>query len=162
MTATQHSDDPMTPERWLQIKEIFNSALTVAPENRPDFLSNACGADQRLREEDESLLASHERHGSLIDSPAYKAAAAMLADGLDLTASQHIGHYEIISKIGEGGMGEVYLARDTTLGRNVALKFLPSEFTASTDRVRRFQLEALAASGLNQPNILTIYEIGEA
>src|SRR5262249_311899 len=73
-----------------------------------------------------------------------------------------IAHYKVLKSIGTGGMGEVYLAEDTSLGRKVALKLLSKEFTRNEDRVRRFQQEARAASALNHPNILTIYEIGQA
>jgi serine/threonine protein kinase len=71
-------------------------------------------------------------------------------------------HFEVIAPLGAGGMGEVYLARDTRLDRRVALKLLPAEFTANRDRVRRFEQEAKAASSLNHPNIITVYEIGES
>ena len=118
--------------------------------------------DESLRKEVESLLASHEKDGSFIDSPAYEAAAGMLASDPELTVGQKIGHYEILSTLGKGGMGEVYLAQDTKLSRKVALKVLPGAFTQDQERLRRFEQEARATSALNHPNILTIFEIGEA
>ena len=77
-----------------------------------------------------------------------------------LTAGTKLGRYEIRSKIGEGGMGEVYLARDTQLGRDVAVKVLPSSYSDDTERLHRFEQEACAASALNHPNILSIYDVG--
>src|SRR5438093_1378716 len=100
----------MTPERWQQVKQIFQSALDQAPGDRSAFLSSACSGDESLRKEVESLLTSHEKDGSFIDSPAYAAAAGMLASDPELTVGQKIGHYEILSTLGKGGMGEVYLA----------------------------------------------------
>lgn len=85
----------------------------------------------------------------------------MVDDQNELAAGQTIGHYKIVSQLGAGGMGEVYLAHDTTLGRKIALKLLPAEFTRDTRRMRRFQQEARAASALNHPNIVTIHEVGE-
>jgi serine/threonine protein kinase/tetratricopeptide (TPR) repeat protein len=152
----------MTPERWQQVKEIFNSAIQYEPEERAAFLSRACGGDEALRKEVESLLAAHEKEGSFIDSPAYQGAAKMLESDQELKSGQTIGHYEILSTLGRGGMGEVYLAMDSKLGRKVALKFLSAYFTRDKDRLRRFEQEARATSALNHPNILTIHEIGEA
>jgi serine/threonine protein kinase len=80
----------------------------------------------------------------------------------ELTVGQKIGHYEILSELGRGGMGEVYLAQDAKLSRKVALKVLPGAFTQDPERLRRFEQEARATSALNHPNILTIFEIGEA
>jgi serine/threonine protein kinase len=152
----------MTPERWQKVKGIFQSALERAPGERSAFLLQACGGDEPLCKEVESLISSHEKDGSFIDSPAYEAAAGMLANDPESTVGQKIGHYEILSTLGKGGMGEVYLAQDHKLGRKVALKFLPLSFTKDADRLRRFEREARAASALNHPNILTIHEVGEA
>jgi Tol biopolymer transport system component len=153
----------MTPERWQQVKAIFHSALQHEPEQRSVFLSNACGGDESLRKEVESLIASHEKDGSFIDSPAYEAAAELIVDEkAELKPGQAVGSYEITSFISRGGMGEVYLAQDKRLGRKVALKLLPSSLTKDVSRLRRFEQEARAASALNHPNIITIYEIREA
>jgi serine/threonine protein kinase/tetratricopeptide (TPR) repeat protein len=151
----------MTPERWQQIKELFLAALERAPGERVTFLDAACAGDAQAREEVESLVAAHEREGEFIDAPAARMAAGMLAGSHGgLEAGRRVGSYEIVSTLGEGGMGKVYLARDTRLGRNVALKLLPASFTCDGERVRRFEQEARAASALNHPNILTIHEIG--
>src|SRR5919106_4870838 len=153
----------MTPERWQQVKEIFNSALSYRPEERGLFLSEACSGDANLRREVESLIASHEQSGSFIDEPAFVAAASLLADEkVELRTGDTIGSYEIRSFISRGGMGEVYLAEDKRLGRKVALKLLPASFTTDDDRLRRFEQEARAASALNHPNIIAIYEISQA
>jgi eukaryotic-like serine/threonine-protein kinase len=153
----------MTPERWQQVKQIFNSALSYRPEERDSFLSEACSGDANLRREVESLIASHEQSGSFIDDPAFVAAASLLTDQkAELGEGDTIDSYEIRSFISRGGMGEVYLAEDKRLGRKVALKLLPASFTTDDDRLRRFEQEARAASALNHPNIITIYEIREA
>jgi len=153
----------MTPERWQQVKEIFNSAIMYRPEERGPFISRACSGDEELRSEVESLIASHEQSGDFIDQPAFEAAASLLVnEKAELTPGQSIGSYEVISFISRGGMGEVYLAEDKRLGRKVALKLLPASFTTDEDRLRRFEQEARSASALNHPNIITIYEIHQA
>src|SRR6185369_3982641 len=153
----------MTPERWQQVKEIFNSAITHRPEERGLFISRACSGDEELRSEVESLIASHEQSGSFIDQPAFEVAASLLVnDKAELNPGQTVGSYEVISFISRGGMGEVYLAEDKRLGRKVALKLLPASFTTDEDRLRRFEQEARSASALNHPNIITIYEIHQA
>jgi len=152
----------MTPERWQQVKAIFNSAIKYRSESRDVFLSDACGGDNHLRSEVESLITSHEKTGSFIDSPAYEAAATLIVDEkAELKPGQVVGTYEIVSFISRGGMGDVYLAHDKRLGRNVALKLLPSSVTRDVSRLHRFEQEARAASALNHPNIITIYEISE-
>ena len=151
----------MTPERWQQIKQIFNSAVKYDESERATFLAQACRSDARLREEVESLIASHERDGSFIDSPAYKRLELSLEDNAELKPGEQVGSYLITSFLGQGGMGQVYLANDTRLNRKVAVKLLPSSVTTDIDRLRRFEQEARAASALNHPNIITIYEVCE-
>src|SRR5438034_790546 len=153
----------MTPERWQKVKEIFQAALKLEPAHRPAFLARACDGDVDLRREVDSLIESHERTGTFIDSPAYEAAAEMIVDDKSgLKKGRTIGPFEILSFISRGGMGEVYLAHDPRLSRKVALKILPSAFTKDVERLRRFEQEARAASALNHPNIITIYEILKA
>jgi serine/threonine protein kinase len=151
----------MTPERWQQVERLFHASLERAPGERAVFLDQACAGDDALRREVDLLIAADEQAGSLIERPAYQLAAPLIAeDGSRSLIGKSIGHYQIISLLGRGGMGEVYRARDTRLSREVAIKVLPREYSADADRLRRFEQEARAAGMLNHPNILTIYEIG--
>src|SRR5215510_381925 len=151
----------MTPERWKQVDQLMQDALDRGPAERAAFLAEACGGDDELRLEVLSLLGFHERAESFIESPPSELAAEWLALK-EMRAGQTIGHYQLIRQIGRGGMGEVYLAHDARLERQVALKLLPQHFTEDAERVRRFRQEARAVSALNHPNIITIHEIGEA
>jgi eukaryotic-like serine/threonine-protein kinase len=153
----------MKPERWSQIEQIYHAALERSPGERAAILDAACDGDQDLRREVESLLAYDERAQSFIATPPYMIATEMLAaEASSAIVGSSISHYRILSLLGRGGMGEVYLAIDTELGRKVAIKLLPARYTADPERVRRFKQEARAASALNHPNILTIHEISEA
>ena len=152
----------MTPKEWQHVKDLFHAALQHEPSARANFLDQACSGNSELRHELQSLLESYEKSGEFIDGPAYQAASEWLPQAQALNVNEKIGRYEILASLGRGGMGEVYLARDVTLGRKVAIKLLPGFFTGSSDRLRRFEQEARTVSALNHPNILTIHEIGEA
>ncbi|HYP28196.1 MAG TPA: tetratricopeptide repeat protein [Blastocatellia bacterium] len=151
----------MNAERWEQINRLWDEALGVEPDERAAFLDKACAGDEALRLEVESLLDAHQRAGSFIEALPFEVAADLLARQQSQSIlGRSIGPYRVVSRIGRGGMGEVYLARDARLGRPVALKLLPPDFTTDKDRVRRFEQEARAASALNHPNILTVYDVG--
>src|SRR6266699_2842366 len=151
----------MTSERWQQVNDLFQLAAERAPKERTTFLQTACQGDEGLRREVESLIASYERAENFIESPAFEVVPELLTDDRPgAIVGESIAHYRIESLIGVGGMGQVYLARDERLGRKVALKFLPERLTANNSQLSRFKSEARAASALNHPNILTVYEIG--
>jgi serine/threonine protein kinase len=153
----------MTYERWKKLSALFHEALELQGEARAAFLAEACGDDRKLRKEAEGLIAAHEMEGSFIDSPILlETADPTGASRIESPVGRRIGPYHVVSQIGRGGTGEVFLAEDTRLERKVALKVLPVVFRQNPDRVRRFEREAKAASALNHPNILTIHEIGEA
>jgi serine/threonine protein kinase/lipoprotein NlpI len=152
----------VNPEQWRRVEEVFKAAVELPARERTVFLDEICDGDPSLRREVASLLLHDEKAKSFIEVPAFDINSASLSESLsELAAGQTIDTYRIVKEIGSGGMGVVYLARDTKLRRMVALKLLPKQFTADQDRVLRFQQEAYAASSLNHPNILTIYDIGE-
>jgi serine/threonine protein kinase len=151
----------MTPDQYEQIGRLFHAALELPRPDRSAFVAGACDGNERLRREVESLLVAHDRAGSFGERTALSIATEWIAGQQETSISGRIGAYEILSLIGRGGMGEVYLARDTRLSRKVAVKLLRSALTSNADAVRRFEQEARAASSLNHPNIVTIYEIGD-
>src|SRR6266480_2901355 len=152
----------MTPARFQTIEEIFLAALDQEPDQISAFLDTACEGDAVLRREVEALLASDQRAGRFIEKSAVGLATTVIQNQeADSLVGRAIGHYKISESIGTGGMGEVYLATDITAGCKAALKLLPLRFTGDAERLKRFQQEAHAVVGLNHPNILTVYEIGE-
>ena len=151
----------MTPEQWHRVKEVFEAALERDSSQRAAFLDEACAGDVALRREAQSLIESYEKEKSFMSMPVIAAAPILLDEQAEPMVGQMVGHYKIFAPIGAGGMGEVYLAHDTRLGRQVALKMLPTYLSGDRDRLRRFEQEARAASSLNHPNVCMVHEVGE-
>lgn len=135
--------------------EIFNEAWELPGDQRPDFLSSQCGADTELRAEVESLLASH--HEDFLEENVRLRALELIRGGL-LPGDEISDRYKIVETIGSGGMGEVYLAEDTTMKRPVAVKVVAQKFSHDKKRVKSFENEARTASQLNHQNILTVHD----
>jgi eukaryotic-like serine/threonine-protein kinase len=150
------------PARFQEIEQIFFAAVKQQPDQVSAFLDTACEGDAVLQREVEALLASDQRAGPFIEKSAVGLVTKILQNQqADSLVGETIDHYKISESIGTGGMGEVYLATDIVAGRKAALKLLPLRFTGDAGRLTRFQQEARAVVGLNHPNILTVYEIGE-
>ena len=149
-------------ERWERLAELFNAALSRPPAGRAAFLDASCEGDAALRDEVESLLRAHDRSGEFLERPAADIGPALIEDDVEpLAAGQQLGPYLIKEQIGRGGMGVVYLAEDTRLGREVALKMLPPGFTRDEMRRERLRIEARAAATLSHPAIATLYALEE-
>jgi hypothetical protein len=172
----------MEAERWQRVERLYHAALERDPANRAAFLQENCGGDEVLRREVQEMLALADQHASFMERPAleialdregmttdqlcdaFEAAVAGKPGGAGaefrLAPGARLGPYEVIQPAGAGGMGEVYRARDTRLGRVVALKVLAARLMERAGIRRRFEAEAQTISSLNHPNICTLYDVG--
>ena len=153
----------MTPERHQRIIELFHSASAFSHDHRESFIDESCAGDEELREDVYAMLAADKQAVTFLEKPPADVAAAVMAGMKSQPViGQTLGDYRVIAPLGSGGMGEVFLAEDTRLGRRAALKLLPREYTTDSVRLREFEQEARAVSALNHPNIVTVYGIGQA
>ncbi len=155
----------MNVELWKQVDALFDAALELPPDQREQFVVESCDGNDELREEVLSLVKAQSQASGFMERSAMKVAAQALAQNANLSshaslAGKQIGTYQIEKLLGAGGMGEVYLARESKLNRRVALKILPFQFVADSERTNRFEREAHALSALNHPNLITIFEVG--
>ena len=153
----------MKPERWQKIEGIYHAALEREEGQRAAFLNEACGGDESLRREVESLLTQEGETGSFLEAPALEVAAKVMAEdsGRSLLGRQ-LGSYQVLSLLGTGGMGEVYRAHDRKLGRDVAIKVLPKKFSQDPERLGRLEREARMLASLNHPHIGAIHTLEES
>jgi serine/threonine protein kinase len=151
----------MDQERIRRLRELFHAALEREPEARQAFLDAACAGDTGLQRQVEPLLAKAEQAGSFLETPAMDFTTVTQTVGVPLLGRQ-FGPYRIVSPLGAGGMGEVYRAHDSKLGRDVAIKTLPAAFVRDPDRLARFRREARTLASLNHPNIAAIYGLEES
>ncbi len=149
--------------RWQQVEGLFLAAVELPPSDRAAFLDEHCDGDPELRAEIESLVQSADMAPEFLDRPILDS-VKKIAEEPPSTLAPHtrVAEYEIVSLLGAGGMGQVYLARDARLKRQVAVKILSPQLTQNEQALRRFEHEAQSASALNHPNILTIFEFGES
>ncbi len=157
----------MGPDRWKRIEQLYHDALDREERDRSTFVRESCGTDTALLQEVESLLAHARGTDGFMEDPAIDVASRAFAPDQPgrtwtLAAGTRLGPYTVVAALGAGGMGEVYRARDERLGRDVAIKVLTSNVTRDDAAVEHFSREARAASALNHPNIVTIYEIAAA
>jgi len=150
----------MDTERWRRLRELFDAALDLETSDRPAFIARSCAGDSELQSTLESLLEHSLETGSTFDRALIEAVdlEGSIPTSLDFIG-RTLGRYRVIEKIGEGGMGEVYRATDTDLGRDVAIKILPEGFTRDPEHMARFKREARVLASLNHPNIATIHGI---
>jgi eukaryotic-like serine/threonine-protein kinase len=153
-------DDPQAADRWTRVEALYHAALDQPAADRAAFLQRECTHDDALRDEVERLLAVADEAEHFLEPGMTHDAAATTRPGTPSWIGRSVGPYQVTALIGAGGMGEVYQATDTRLGRRVALKVLHDAFNTDPDRLRRFEQEARATAALNHPNILAVYDVG--
>ena len=152
----------MTPERWRQVIALFHAALERESGARDPFLLEATADDTELRREVESLLRAHTSTDGFLETPAWGVAPELMFEDHEVTLTgRTLGPYKVLEEIGRGGMGIVYAAEDTRLGRQVALKALPPDYTRDPVRRERLRREARAAASLMHPSIATVFALEE-
>jgi serine/threonine protein kinase/tetratricopeptide (TPR) repeat protein len=148
------------PDDWPRVRAVFEHALTLPPSARSEYVASACGGGTSIRQQVERLLTSHEQAAGSLETPlAVSLTGGAVATDLE---GRQIGPYQLGARIGAGGMGEVYRARDTRLGRAVAVKVLPSHVANDPRARERFNREARAIATLNHPHICVLHDVGEA
>jgi serine/threonine protein kinase/Tol biopolymer transport system component len=155
----------MSADRQRQVTELCHAALERNPSSRPAFLREACAGDEALRQEVESLLRYEDAADRFLERPVVEEVARLVThdpESIGDFQGRRLGVYQIEARIGAGGMGEVYRARDTKLGRDVAIKVLPPEFTRSADRRARLEREARLLASLNHRHIAQVYGFEES
>jgi eukaryotic-like serine/threonine-protein kinase len=148
------------PQEWGRVRSLFHVAIQRPRAEWSRFLEQECAGDESLRGEVQSLLAAHERAGGFLDRPPMPVLRGVLA-AAPLTPGVRLGVFEITGTLGAGGMGEVYRARDTRLGRDVAVKLLPSMLADDPDRRARLERESRLLAALNHPHIAAIHSVEE-
>lgn len=152
----------MPTERWTRIDEVFTAASELPAAMHADFLRRACGDDAGMRDEVRSLLTAASQSGDFLSAPALEVFARQVAsEGWGARPGDRIASYTIVRRVGAGGTGEVWQARDDRLARDVAIKLLLPHPSNASERVEAFQREARAAGSLNHPNVLTVHDVGE-
>src|SRR5262245_56243242 len=150
-------------DHWTTVKRIHQCALDVPPSDRAAFVAESCGGDETMLRDVQSLLSYEADAESFLERPALDVARRPPGDGNEnALVGTTLSHYHVLSLLGAGGMGEVYLARDRRLDRTVAIKILPGDLAMDPERVQRFEREARAASALNHPNVATVHDVGES
>ena len=154
----------MTTERWQKIERLYHATLEREESQRSAYLREVCVGDEQLLQEVESLLAQENRAEEFLERPAMEVAAKVLAENQSQSSlvGRQLGSFKVVSLLGAGGMGEVYQAHDTKLGRDVAIKVLPAAFVHDAERLARFQREARMLASLNHPNIATIFGLEQS